>query len=80
MRPQFPPKIDFGGPNYRLQASHTASNVDWPSRTLLTVRQARQDAVYLRRMTTAALFTHLTLIHELFYTLLGFVVFPLSGR
>jgi len=31
------------------------SHVDWPSRTLLTVRPARQDAVYLRRMTTTAL-------------------------
>jgi len=45
-RPQFPPKVDFGGPNYnRLQASHVASHVDSPSRTLLTVRPARQDAV-----------------------------------
>jgi len=35
-RPQFPPKVDFGSPNYRLQASHVASHVDWPSRTLLT--------------------------------------------
>jgi len=55
-RPQFPPKVDFGGPNYRL--SHVASHVDWPSRTLLTVRPARQDAVYLRRMTTTALHFH----------------------
>jgi len=33
-------------------AALVASHVDWPSRTLLTVRPARQDAVYLRRMTT----------------------------
>jgi len=36
-RPQFPPKVDFGGPNNRLQASHVATHVDWHSRTLLTV-------------------------------------------
>jgi len=54
-RPKFPPKVDFGGPNYRLQASHVASHVDWPNRTLLTARPARQDAVLLRRMTTTAL-------------------------
>jgi len=54
-RPQFPPKVDYGGPNYRLQASHVASHVDWPSRTLLMVRPARQDAVLLRHMTTTAL-------------------------
>jgi len=54
-RPQFPPKVDFGGPDYRLQASHVASHVDWPSRTLLKVRLAWQDAVLLRRMTTTAL-------------------------
>jgi len=41
--PQLPPKVDFGGPNYRLQASLVASHVDWPSRTLSTVRPARQD-------------------------------------
>jgi len=40
-------------------ASHVASHVDWPSRTLLTVRPARQDAVLLRRMTTTALATSL---------------------
>jgi len=40
-RPQFPLKVDFGGPYYRLQASHVASHVDWPSKTLLTVRPAR---------------------------------------
>jgi len=51
-RPQIPPKVDFGGPNYRLRESHVASHVDWPSRTLLTLRPARQDAVLLRRMTT----------------------------
>jgi len=49
-RPQFPPKVHFGGPNYRLQASHVASPVDWPSRTLLKVGPARQDAILLRRM------------------------------
>jgi len=54
-QPQFPPKVDFCGPNYRLQTSHDASHVDWPSRTLLTVRPARHDAVVLRRMTTTAL-------------------------
>jgi len=54
-RPQFQPRVAFGGPNYRLQASHVVSQVDWPSRTLLTVRPARQDAVYLRRKTTTAL-------------------------
>jgi len=54
-RPQFPPKVDFGGPNYRLQASHDASHVDWPSMTLLTVWLARQNGVRLRRMTTTAL-------------------------
>jgi len=54
-RPQFPPKVDFGGPNYRLHASHVASHVDWPSRTLLKVRPARQDAVLPRRRTTTAL-------------------------
>jgi len=36
--PQFPPKINFGGPSYRLQASHVAYHVDWPSKTLLMVR------------------------------------------
>jgi len=47
-RPQFPPKVCFGDPNYnRLEASHVASHVDWPSRTLLTVRPARQDTVLL---------------------------------
>jgi len=54
-RPQFPPKVDIGSPNYRLQASHVASHVDWPSRILLTVRPARQDAVLPHRMTTTAL-------------------------
>jgi len=65
-RPQFPPKVEFGGPystwdgiqrlNMRRDtASHVASLVDWPSRTLLTVRPARQDAVLLRCMTTTAL-------------------------
>jgi len=54
-RPEFPPKVDFGGPNYRLQASHVAYHVDWPRRTLFTVIPARQDAVLLRRMTTTAL-------------------------
>jgi len=54
-RPQFPPRVDFGGPNYRLHASHVASHVDLPSRTLLTVRPARLDGVLLRRMTTTAL-------------------------
>jgi len=29
--------------------------LDWPSRIPLTVRPARQDAIYLRRMTTTAL-------------------------
>jgi len=53
-RPQFPSKVDFGGPNYRLHASHIASHVDWPSRTQLTVRPAQQDAVLLRRMTITA--------------------------
>jgi len=43
--PQFPPKVDFGGPNNRLQTSLVSSHVDWPSRTLLTVRPARQDGV-----------------------------------
>jgi len=52
-RPQFPPKVDFGGPNYRLLASH----VDWPSRTMLTDRPARQDAVLPRCMTATALLT-----------------------
>jgi len=33
-RPQFSLKVYFGGRNYRLQASHVASHVDWPSRTL----------------------------------------------
>jgi len=46
------PKVDCGGPSYWLQASHVASHIDWPSRTLLTVRPAWQDAVLLRRMTT----------------------------
>jgi len=60
-RPQFPPKVDVGGPSYRLQASHIVSHVDWPSRTF---RPARQDAVLPRRMTTTALiisehFSHL---------------------
>jgi len=54
-RPQFPPKVDFGGPNYRLKASHVASHIDWPSKTLLTVRPAQHDDVLLRRMTTTAL-------------------------
>jgi len=54
-RPQFPPKVGFVGPNYRLQASHVASHVDWPSRTLLMIRPALQDAVLLRCMTTTAL-------------------------
>jgi len=31
------------------------SHVDWPSRTLLTVRPARQDAILPRHMTTTAL-------------------------
>jgi len=53
--PNFHPKVDFGGPNYKLQASHVASDVDWPGRTLLTVRPARQDGVLQRRMTTTAL-------------------------
>jgi len=62
--PQFPPRVDFGGPNYRLQASHIASHVDWPSRTLLTVRLARQDAVLLHRRTTTALVTpHIHLVN-----------------
>jgi len=42
---QEPLKVDFGGRNYRIQASHVASHVDSPSRTLLTVRPARQDGV-----------------------------------
>jgi len=54
-RPQFPPKVVFDSPNYRLHASHVASHVGWPSWTLLTVRPAQQDAVLLRRRTTAAL-------------------------
>jgi len=34
-QPQFPPKVDFSGTSYyKLQASHVASHVDWPSRTL----------------------------------------------
>jgi len=37
---------------YRLPA---ASHADWRSRTLLTGRPARQDAVLPRRMTTTAL-------------------------
>jgi len=49
-RPQFPRKIDFGGPNYRLQRLMLRLLL-----TLLTVRPARQDGVYLRRMTTTAL-------------------------
>jgi len=32
-----------------------ASHVDWPSRTFLTVKPARQDAILPRRMTTTAL-------------------------
>jgi len=59
IRPQFPPEVDFCGPNYRLQASHFVSHVDWPSRTLLMVRQARQDAVLLRHMTITSLATFL---------------------
>jgi len=55
IRPQFPPKVDFGGLSYRLQASHVASHVDWPSSTLLTVRPARQYGVQPRRMTTIEL-------------------------
>jgi len=51
IRPQFPPKVDFGAANSRLQASHLAFHVDWPSRTLLTVRPAWQDGVLPRRMT-----------------------------
>jgi len=54
-RPQSPHKVDFGGPNYRLQASHVASHVDWPSRTMLTVRPVRQDGVLPRRRTTTAM-------------------------
>jgi len=53
--PNFHPKFAFGGPNYSLQASHVASHVDRPSRTLLTGSPAQQDAVLLRRMTTKAL-------------------------
>jgi len=32
--------------------SHFAPHFDWPSRILLTIRLARQDAVLLHRMTT----------------------------
>jgi len=54
--PQFPPKVNFGGPNCRLQASYVVSHVDWPNRTLLMVRPAQQDAVLWRCMTTTALY------------------------
>jgi len=56
--PNFHPKLTLAAPSIgytAATASHVASHVDWPSRTLLTVRAARQDAVYLRRMTTTAL-------------------------
>jgi len=63
LRPQFPPKINFGGP--KATASHDASHVDRPSRTLLTVRPARQDAVYLRGTTTTALcISYIAGIHD----------------
>jgi len=65
-RPQFPLKVDFGGSNYRLEASHVASHVDWPSRTLLMVRPARQNAVLLRCMTTTALVLPFSFIQKLF--------------
>jgi len=47
-------KLTLAAPTigYSSTASHVASHVDWPSRTLMTVRPALQDAVYLRRMTT----------------------------
>jgi len=54
-RPQFLPKVDFGGPNYWLQTFHVVSHVDWPTRTMLTVRPARQDAVLLRSIAIAGL-------------------------
>jgi len=53
--PNFHPKSTLAAPPLAATASHVASHVDWPSRTLLTVRPARQDAVYLRHMTTTAL-------------------------
>jgi len=68
-RPQFFPKVDIGGPHHRLQASHVASHVDWPRRTLLTVKPARQDGVLPRRMTTTALISTLppsTWTHSLY--------------
>jgi len=52
--PNFHSKFALEAPtiDYRRPA---ASHVDWPSRTLLTFRPARQDAVLLRRMITTAL-------------------------
>jgi len=43
-RPQFPPKVYFDGPNYRLQESHVASHVDLPSTLLLTGHAGRRLA------------------------------------
>jgi len=56
-RPHFPPKVFLAAPTINVgyrnsNRRHAASHVDWPSRILLTVRPARQDAVLLRHMTT----------------------------
>jgi len=52
--PCFHPKFTLAAQTIGYRRS-AASHVDWPSRTLLTVRPARQDAVLQRRMTTTAL-------------------------
>jgi len=49
--PNFQPKLILAAPTIGYSL-YVASHVNWPSRT---VRPARQDAVYLRRMTTTAL-------------------------
>jgi len=53
--PNFQPKLTLAAPTIGYSRSLVASHVDWPSRTLLMVRPAQQDAVLLRRMTTTAL-------------------------
>jgi len=52
--PNFQPKLTLVAPTIgyrRLMLRELSFHVDWPSRTLLTVRPARQDGVLPRRMT-----------------------------
>jgi len=53
--PNFHPKFNLAAPTIATGVYNVASHVDWPSRTLVTVRPPRQDVVLLRRMTTPAL-------------------------